>query len=144
VSGIPRVLFVCVGNSCRSQLAEALARHHGAGRIEAASAGTHPAGAVSRGALEVLGERGIDTSSLRSKGLDEVDIHSFDRVIAMGCHPVDEICPARYAGRKEDWDIPDPIGQPAEVYRRTRDLVERKVLDLLDRIGRAPARREEG
>jgi arsenate reductase len=138
-----RILFVCIGNSCRSQMAEGLARHLGGERIEAASAGTAPARFVSEGALEALAEKGIDTAPLRSKGLDEVDVASFDSVISMGCCSADELCPVAYAGHREDWDVPDPMGKPIEEFRRVRDLIEGKVTELLERTA-AAAEGEEG
>jgi protein-tyrosine-phosphatase len=112
-------------------MAEGLVRHHGAPSIEAASAGTSPVHFVAEGALEVLAERGIDTSPLRSKGLDEVELDSFDTVITMGCCSADEICPVTYAGHREDWEIPDPMGEPVEEFRRVCDLIERKIVELL-------------
>ena len=119
-----KVLFVCVGNSCRSQMAEAMARQHG---LEAESAGTRPASAVSPTALQVLREHGIETSGLRPKLLDLAGLPAFDKTITMGCG-VAESCPSLRTD--EDWGLDDPVGQPIEVFRAMRDDIERRVLAL--------------
>ena len=123
-----KVLFVCVGNSCRSQMAEAIARHHG---IEAESAGTEPAPSVSRNALAVLGEHGIDTEGLRPKALDFDRLGEFARTITMGCG-VAESCPSLRTD--EDWGLDDPVGQPIEAFRATYEEIERRVLHLRDQL----------
>jgi arsenate reductase len=125
-------------------MAEGLARHLGGARIEAESAGTTPLHFVAEGALEALAEKGIDCSPLRSKGLDAVDLGSFDAVITMGCCSADELCPVTYAGRREDWEIPDPMGKPIEEFRRVRDLIEMKVAELLARVAETAAVEEGG
>jgi len=118
-------------------MAEALARHHAGGRIEVESAGTAPALSVAGNTLAVLAERGVDASHQRPKGLGEVDLPSCDRVITMGCCSADQLCPVTYAGAKEDWDVPDPVGLSVEEYRRVREIIEGKVRELLGRIGAA-------
>jgi arsenate reductase len=125
-------------------MAEGLARHLGGDRIEAESAGTTPIHFVAEGALDALAERGIDTSSLRSKGLDAVDLESFDAVITMGCCSADELCPVTYAGHREDWEIPDPMGRPIEEFRRVRDLIEEKVSELLGSFTETAEAGEDG
>lgn len=120
-----RVLFVCVGNSCRSQMAEAIARHHG---LDAASAGTEPAPSVSRNALAVLAARGIDAADLRPKLVDFDGLGSFDRTITMGCG-VAESCPSLRTD--EDWGLDDPVGQPLSAFEATFDEIEQRVLELV-------------
>lgn len=133
-----KIIFVCVGNSCRSQMAEGFAKHYARERnldIEIHSAGTHPAGYVHQDAIAVMRERGIDISRQSSKGVASFDLRDFDYVIAMGCLESD-MCPANFQGVSEDWGIPDPIGRGLEFYRRVRDMIEERVLDLLARISR--------
>lgn len=133
-----KIIFVCVGNSCRSQMAEGFARHyakqHNLDNIEIRSAGTHPAGYVHADAIEVMREKGIDISGQSSKGFAPEDLKDFDYVIAMGCLDYD-ICPTNFGGVHEDWGIPDPIGRGLEFYRNVRDMIEEKVLKLLDVLG---------
>ncbi len=129
-----KIIFVCVGNSCRSQMAEGFARHYARQRnlnVEIHSAGTHPAGYVHSDAIEVMREKGIDISGQFSKSVAAFDLREFDYVIAMGCLEYD-ICPANFQGVSEDWGIPDPIGRGLEFYREVRDMIEAKVLRLLD------------
>ncbi|HEV3256290.1 MAG TPA: arsenate reductase ArsC [Gemmataceae bacterium] len=123
-----RVLFVCVENSNRSQMAEAFARLHGDGRVQAYSAGSRPSGRLNPRAVESMHERGYDLTTHRSKGLAEVPAE-LDVVVGMGC--ADEGCPLVRAGRREEWDIPDPREMPPERFREVRDLIERKVKELL-------------
>ncbi len=124
-----RVLFVCVENSNRSQMAEAFARLHGGGRVEAYSAGSRPSGRVNPRAVEFMGEVGYDLTRHHSKGLAELPSGEFEVVVGMGCG--DEGCPLVPARRREEWGIPDPKELPAEQYREVRDLIERKVKELL-------------
>src|SRR5438128_213918 len=100
-----RVLFVCIENSCRSQIAEAFARIHAAGRVEAYSAGSRPSGRVNERAVEFMREVGYDLGVHESKGLGELPDVTFDVAVTMGCG--DE-CPLVRAARREDWGIPDP------------------------------------
>jgi arsenate reductase (thioredoxin) len=126
-----RVLFVCVENSNRSQMAEAFARMHGGGRVEADSAGSQPSGRVNPRAVESMREVGYDLTAHRSKALSEVPAVEYDAAITMGCG--DE-CPMVRAKLREDWDIPDPKELPPDGFREVRDLIERKVKELLDRL----------
>jgi protein-tyrosine-phosphatase len=105
-----RVLFVCIENSNRSQMAEAFARMHGAGRVEAYSAGSRPSGRVNPRAVEFMKEVGYDLTGHRSKALAEVPEGEFDVVVGMGCG--DEGCPLVKARRREEWGIPDPKDMP--------------------------------
>lgn len=119
-----RLLFVCVENSNRSQIAEAFARIHGAGKVEAYSAGSKPSGQVNQKAIEAMREIGYDLSKHRSKSLDNIPDVQYDFVATMGCG--DE-CPFIRAARREDWNIPDPKNLPADEFRKVRDLIESKV-----------------
>ena len=124
-----RVLFVCVENSNRSQMAEAFARIHGGGQVEAYSAGSCPSGRVNPRAVEFMREVGYDLTAHRSKALAELPAVEFDVVVGMGCG--DEGCPLVRAKRREDWGVPDPKELPAGVYRAVRDLIECRVKELL-------------
>lgn len=126
-----RILFVCVENSNRSQMAEAFTRMHGAGRVEAYSAGSRPSGAVNPKAIESMRERGYDLSQHSSKLLDDIPDVEYDFVATMGCG--DE-CPLIRAKRREDWDIPDPKDMGPDEFRRIRDLIESKVKALLSQL----------
>ena len=128
-----KILFVCVGNSCRSQMAEGFVKHIAGKYIEVRSAGTKPAKTVSGKGERVMGERSIDISAQYPKRLSEKDLVWADRVIVMGCgvedprlDDVDE--------KVEDWGIDDPMGQPVETYREIRDEIEGKVKDLLKKL----------
>lgn len=134
-----RVLFVCVENSCRSQMAEAFARELGGPAVTARSAGSRPSGSVNRLAREVMAERGIDLSEHRSKGVDELTGEAFDVVVSMGCG---DACPGVAATRRIEWDVPDPGGKPREVFVQVRDEVERRVRALLGELTRVGPGRE--
>lgn len=122
------VLFVCIENSCRSQMAEGFARALGEGRIEAASAGSRPSGVVNPKAIESMREIGIDISGHRSEGLDRAAARPWDFVITMGCG---DACPHVPAARREDWTIPDPKSMPPAEFARVRDEIRRRIEDLL-------------
>jgi protein-tyrosine-phosphatase len=124
-----RVLFVCVENSNRSQMAEAFARIHGGAGVEAFSAGSRPSGVVNPKAVEAMRELDYDLTAHRSKGLAELAGREFDAVVGMGCG--DEGCPLVKAARHEEWDVPDPKLLPPERFREVRDLIGRKVRELL-------------
>ena len=126
-----QVLFVCIENACRSQMAEALIRLYAGDGIEAASAGSHPSGQVNPLAIEVIRELGYDLGQHRSKSLDEMRGRTFDYVITMGCGDECPFIPARH---HLDWDIPDPKGGTLETFRQTRDTIEIKVRDLIQRV----------
>jgi arsenate reductase (thioredoxin) len=128
MTDLKRVLFVCVENSNRSQMAEAFARMHGAGKLEAYSAGSNPSGRINPKAIESMRELGYDLSQHRSKSLDEIPDEEYDFVATMGCG--DE-CPFVRARQREDWDIPDPKNLSPDEFRKVRDMIESKVLALL-------------
>ena len=123
-----RVVFVCVENSNRSQMAEAFARVHGGSQVEAFSAGSRPSGRVNPQAVEAMRELGYDLTAQHSKSLLDLIPVQFDVAVTMGCG--DE-CPFIRAKRREDWAIPDPKGWPPEEFRAVRDLIEAKVKELL-------------
>jgi protein-tyrosine-phosphatase len=125
---VKKILFVCVENSNRSQMAEAFARMHGAGAVEAASAGSRPSGRVNPKAVEAMRERGYDLTAHASKGLDAWNGATIDVAVTMGCG--DE-CPLVLAHRREDWQIPDPRDMTPDQFRGVRDLIETKVRQLL-------------
>lgn len=123
-----KVLFVCVENSNRSQMAEAFARIHGAGKVEAYSAGSRPSGRVNPKAIEAMREIGYDLTMHSSKGLDAFNGCAVEVAVTMGCG--DE-CPLVLAKQREDWKIPDPRDMTKEEFREVRNLIENKVKELL-------------
>jgi len=136
-----KVLFICIGNSARSQMAEAFFNHLAGGKAEALSAGTSPAREVAPLAIEVMKEAGIDMSRQRPKSLTEEMVSEAERVISMGCG-VKESCPAALGAKiDEDWEIEDPLGQPLEKMREIREEIERRVRFLLKQLGIAPSAR---
>ena len=122
-----RVLFVCVENSNRSQMAEAFARLHGGDEVEAFSAGSRPSGRINPKAVRFMAERGYDLSAHASKSLDEVD-GAFDAVVTMGCGYNCSWVPAL---RREDWVLPDPKDLDDDGYREVRDEIGERVKALL-------------
>ena len=126
-----KLLFVCVENSCRSQIAEAFARLLGGDRVEAYSAGSRPSGVVNPKAIASMKEIGYDLSSHNSKSLDELPDIDWDFVATMGCG--DE-CPFIRSKRREDWQIPDPKNMPPDEFRNVREMVREKVASLLAEI----------
>jgi protein-tyrosine-phosphatase len=123
-----RIIFVCVENSNRSQMAEAFAHIHGGDWVEAYSAGSRPSGRVNPRAVGAMKEIGYDLATHQSKGLDEFNGKPFDAAVTMGCG--DE-CPLVLAKRRVDWQIPDPKNLPGDEFRVVRDLIEKKVVELL-------------
>ncbi len=133
-----RLLFVCVENSNRSQMAEALARMAGGDAVEAWSAGSRPSGRVNPKAVASMAELGYDLAVHRSKSLLEVPRVEFDAVVTMGCG---DACPAVPARLREDWQIPDPREMGPEEFRGVRDLIRRKVEDLIAGLSRPGVQR---
>jgi protein-tyrosine-phosphatase len=125
---VKTVLFVCVENSNRSQMAEAFARTHGAGKVEARSAGSRPSGRVNPKAVEAMKEVGYDLTTHTSKGLDAFNGTEVEVAVTMGCG--DE-CPLVLAKRRVDWQIPDPRDMTPEEFRGVRNLIETKVKELI-------------
>jgi protein-tyrosine-phosphatase len=126
-----RVLFVCVENSNRSQMAEAFARIHGGDCVEAYSAGSRPSGKVNPKAIAAMRELGYDLAAHTSKSLDDLPDLPFDAAVTMGCG---DACPMVKAAIREDWNIPDPKAMPVDEFRVVRNLIERNVKDLLTKI----------
>ena len=122
-----RVLFVCVENSNRSQMAEAFARIHGGAEVEAFSAGSRPSGRINPKAISAMAELGYDLSTHASKSLDEIS-GEFDAVVTMGCG---DSCPWVPARRREDWALPDPRDMDQAQYRAVRDEISARVQALL-------------
>lgn len=122
-----RILFVCVENANRSQMAEAFARLHGGATIEAFSAGSRPSGRINPRATRFMHELGYDLSEHRSKSLADID-GPFDAVIGMGCG---DSCPWIPASRREEWNLPDPKDMDEAGYRAVRDEIGRRVRNLL-------------
>jgi arsenate reductase len=125
-----KILFVCVGNACRSPMAEGWANHLGKGRAVAFSAGLFAYGMIIDDTYSVMKEKGISLKGQRSKGLRDVAVEEMDVVVRMG-HEVKCPLPEGFKGRVVDWDIPDPFGCGLETFRDVRDLIEREVLSLL-------------
>ncbi|MEM1205699.1 MAG: arsenate reductase ArsC [Acidobacteriota bacterium] len=125
------VVFLCTENSNRSQMAEGFARHHGAGLLEAHSAGSSPSGQVNPKAIQGMAERGIDLSIQRSKSTEDLPHRSFDIVITMGCG---DQCPWLAGGEREDWGLPDPKELGPQGYAQVRDEIEARVLGLVARL----------
>jgi len=132
---MPSILFLCIENSCRSQMAEAYARHRAPEGWVIASAGSRPSGRVDETAAALMREGGIDLASHRSKGLSELPPITWDAVVVMGCG---EECPSLPAGKRLEWDLPDPKGLPQDEFRRIRDEIGRRVSALLRALSAAP------
>lgn len=129
-----RVLFACVGNSARSQMAQAFARKMAGAKVDARSGGSRPLGYVLPEAIAAMAEKGIDISRNPSKGFDERWVREkCDLVVTMGCG--DDACPAFIGKPLVDWELPDPKDKPIEEFRRVRDEIERRVKDLLESRG---------
>lgn len=128
-----KVLFVCTGNSCRSQMAEGWANHLGAGKVEAFSAGVTPVG-VAPATVAVMAEAGVDISGQRSKSVDEFVGEEFDYVITLCDNARENRAYFPRAARRLHWPIDDPYGLDPDAYRRARDEVRERVDDFLNRI----------
>ena len=135
---IKRLLFVCVENSNRSQMAEAFARIHGGKQIEAYSAGSRPSGTINPRAIESMKEIGYDLSQHQSKSLSEIPNLEFDFMATMGCG---DACPFVRAKQREDWNVADPKEMSPAEFRQVRNSIETKVRDVLTRLERGFAER---
>ena len=127
----PKLLFVCVENSCRSQMAEAFARIPRTDLLEVFSAGSQPSGDVHPHAIHLMAEIGYDLTVHRSQGLDEIPSTIFDVVVTMGCG---DACPNIQTHHRLDWNIRDPKHLPLHESRKIRDDLGNRVVDLLDQI----------
>ena len=128
MKALPRVLFVCVENSNRSQMAEAFARIHGSGEVDAFSAGSRPSGTINPRAIAAMRERGYDLTTHRSTGLDETASGPYAAVVTMGCG---DACPWVPAALRLDWALPDPRDMSPAEFNVVRDEIERRVIELL-------------
>ncbi|NYG59285.1 protein-tyrosine-phosphatase [Nocardioides daedukensis] len=131
MNATPEVLFVCVHNQGRSQMAAALLDHHGAGRVQVRSAGSAPADSVNPAVVEVMAELGIDISRELPKKLLTADVEASDVVITMGCG---DACPIFPGKRYEDWALSDPSGQGPDAVREIRDEIDARVRQLLSEL----------
>ena len=123
------VLFVCVHNSGRSQMAEAFLTHLSGGLITATSAGTVPGDRVNPVVIQAMNEKGLDMSENQPKLITQHMVDNAESVITMGCS-IDETCPALFMP-SEDWGLDDPQGKPLEAVREIRDQIENRILSLL-------------
>ncbi len=126
-----KILFVCVQNASRSQMAQGFAEAFGKRKVEVYSAGSRPASQINPLAIEVMKEKGIDLSGRRPKGLTDLPSVEMDYLITMGC---EETCPAVPARKIIEWQIPDPKGKPIDEVRKIKDLLEAKVKKLLEEV----------
>ncbi|MFM7873760.1 MAG: arsenate reductase ArsC [Actinomycetota bacterium] len=127
----PTVLFVCVHNAGRSQMAAGFMEHHGGGRVEVLSAGSAPKESINPIAVEAMLERGIDIANRKPKVLTNESVQASDVVITMGCG---DACPFYPGKRYEDWALDDPAGKDIVFVRKVRDEIEKRVKDLLSEI----------
>lgn len=127
----PEVLFVCVHNAGRSQMAAALLQHHARGKVAVRSAGTAPAETINPAVLAVMGELGLDLSAEFPKKLTTDAVEAADVVITMGCG---DACPVFPGKRYLDWQLEDPAGKSVDQVRMIRDNIDRRVRDLLAQL----------
>ena len=132
----PEVLFVCVHNAGRSQMAAALLAHHGGERIVVRSAGSAPADDLNPAVIEAMAELGIDlrAAGARPKKLEDAAVQSSDVVITMGCG---DACPFYPGKRYEDWVLEDPAGQGVDAVRPIRDEIRRRIEELVAELSPA-------
>jgi len=131
---VKRILFVCVENAGRSQMAEGFAEKYGKGKIEALSAGTMPSREINSLVIQVMQEKGIDISKNEPKLITNQMVQEADEVIVMGCS-AQGFCPAPLLGKVIDWNLDDPKGKSLEKVREIRDEIERKVKELIEEVG---------
>jgi arsenate reductase (thioredoxin) len=127
----PTILFVCVHNAGRSQMAAGFMEHLGKGRVEVLSAGSAPKESINPVAVAAMLEKGIDIANRKPKVLTNESVQASDVVITMGCG---DACPFYPGKRYEDWQLEDPAGQDIEFVRKVRDEIEGRVKDLLNEI----------
>lgn len=125
-----KVLFVCVGNAARSQMAEGFLRELGGDRFQVTSAGTSPHWQVDPHAVAVMMEARVDITRQHPKGLEEIDVIGQNVVVTMGC-PADA-CPVVPGAERREWKLEDPHEQPIEVYRAVRDEIKRRVEEMVE------------
>jgi arsenate reductase len=127
----PEVLFVCVHNAGRSQMAAALLERLAGDAVRVRSAGTQPTDRIHPPVVEAMGEIGIDLSARRPHRLEDAAVREADVVVTMGCG---DACPVYPGKRYEDWDLPDPAGKTLDEVRAIRDAIEHRVRGLLDSL----------
>jgi arsenate reductase len=127
-----KIVFVCVENARRSQMAQGFAEALGQGRLEVFSAGSHPSPEIDPLVIEVMKEKGIDLSSKKPKSLNDLPPIEIDYLITMGC---EETCPAVLAKKIIEWEIRDPKGKSIDIFREVRDITENRVKALFEEIG---------
>lgn len=135
MTDVPEVLFVCVHNAGRSQMAAALMHHHAQGRVRVRSAGSEPADQINPAVVEVMSEIGIDVSRQFPKKLATDDVAASDVVVTMGCG---DACPFFPGKRYEDWQLDDPAGLPPDRVRPIRDEIKQRVQALLADLAPQP------
>jgi protein-tyrosine-phosphatase len=126
-----KIVFICVENARRSQMAQGFAEALGQGEVEVYSAGSNPSSSIDPLLTEVMKEKGIDLSGKQPKSLNDLPLIEMDYLVTMGC---EETCPAVPTKKVIEWEIPDPKGKSVDVFREVRDLVEGKVRSLLKEI----------
>jgi arsenate reductase (thioredoxin) len=126
-----KILFVCVENSNRSQMAEAFAKIHGKGKVEAYSSGSRPSGKINPKAIAAMKELGYDLTTHHSKSLDDIPAIPYDYAITMGCG--DE-CPYVIAKNRDDWKLDDPKNLEPDEFNKIRDEIERRVKELINKF----------
>jgi protein-tyrosine-phosphatase len=134
-----KILFVCIGNTCRSQMAEALARHSASDMIEPASAGLSPFGKIIEPTRRVLLERGVRMDSQHSKGLRDVNADSFELIVNMTGMPGRSLFPG---ANVVDWDIADPYGEDLQMYRQICDEIEEHLNALVADLRKPAAKKD--
>jgi len=130
-TGVPEVLFVCVHNAGRSQMAAALLERYAAGRVHIRSAGSEPASSLNPRVVEAMGEIGLDISREFPKPLTDDYVRAADAVITMGCG---DTCPIYSGKRYEDWELDDPAGQDLDTVRRIRDEIDVRIKKLVGEL----------
>jgi protein-tyrosine-phosphatase len=126
-----KIVFVCVENARRSQMAQGFAEVFGQGKIEVYSAGSRPSSSIDPLVIEVMKEKGIDLGTKHPKSLVDLPTVEMDYLVTMGC---EETCPAVLAKKTIEWEIPDPKGKSIDTFREVRDMIEVKVRTLVKEI----------
>jgi protein-tyrosine-phosphatase len=130
-TSVPEILFVCVHNAGRSQMAAALAKHLSAGKVHVRSAGSQPDQQIYPLTIQALAERGVEITEAFPKPLTDDVVRAADVIITMGCG---DACPVLPGKRYEDWEVADPAGQPIQVVRAIRDDIQARVTTLLGQV----------
>ena len=126
-----KIVFICIENARRSQMAQGFAEAFGQEKVEVYSAGSRPSQQIDPMIIEVMKEKGIDLSSKRPKSLNDLPSIEMDYLVTMGC---EETCPAVLSKKIIEWEIPDPKGKSIEFYREIRDLIKDKVKTFFEEI----------